>query len=142
MTNSVWFNRPSLNSLNQTTVYLFLFSSVVSNSIFFLLFSTGAGKRLRSTCVSLEVRPVDEGKNVKHCGDIRVVVTRGLLQVFQRLFTQRHGHFIAALRGVLDHQVVQGSEPGWNLIASLLSCCYSTAVWGLDYRDKNEQRQT
>lgn len=88
-----------------------------------------------------EVRPVDEGKNVKHCSDIGVVVARGLLQVLQRLFTQRHRHLVSALRSILNHQVVQGSEPSWNLIASLLSGCYSTAVWGLDYREKDGQRQ-
>ena len=35
------------------------------------------------------------------------------------LFTQRHGHLVPALAGVLDHEVVQGPQPGWDLVPGI-----------------------
>lgn len=59
-------------------------------------------------------------------------MARAPLQVLQGLAAQRHGHLVAALARVLDHQVVQGPEAGWDLVATLLGCrgpcCLRT--WG------------
>lgn len=49
-----------------------------------------------------------------------MVVAGCLLQVLQGLLAQRHGHLVAALRGVLDHQVVERPEAGRYLVAALL----------------------
>ena len=49
-----------------------------------------------------------------------MVMARCLLQVLQGLLTEGHGHLVAALGGVLDHQVVQGAQPCWDFIAPML----------------------
>ena len=76
--------------------------------------------------------PVHERQDVEHGGHVGVAVTRAPLQVLQGLPAQRHGHLVAALARVLDHQVVQGPEAGWDLVATLLGrrgpCCLGT--WG------------
>ncbi len=65
--------------------------------------------------------PVDQSQDVEHGGYIGMVVSRGFLQVLQSLFAERHGHLVAALSSVLDHQVMEGPEAGWDLIPTLLS---------------------
>ena len=51
--------------------------------------------QVRSGQVSVPVAsPVDEGQDVQHGGDVGVVVAAGLLQVLQRLLTQRHRHLV------------------------------------------------
>lgn len=57
-----------------------------------------------------------------------MVVSRGLLQVLQSLLAEGDSHLIPALGGVLDHQVVQGSQTSWDLVASLLGCSHGGAV--------------
>ena len=79
--------------------------------------------------------PVDQGQDVEHGGHVGVVVARGLLQVLQGLLAEGHGHLVAALRRVLDHQVVEGPQAGWDLVAPLLGGGGGTAVprlghWG------------
>ena len=64
--------------------------------------------------------PVHQRQDVEHGGHVGVAVARAPLQVFQGLAAQRHGHLVAALARVLDHQVVQGPEAGWDLVATLL----------------------
>ena len=64
-----------------------------------------------------------------------MVVSRGLLQVLQSLFAQRHGHLVPPLRGVLDHQVVERPEAGRDLVAALLGCRLSAGLGcGTDVR--------
>lgn len=53
---------------------------------------------------------------------------RGFLQVLQSLLAERHGDLVPALGGVLDHQVVQGSQASWDLVAALLGCSHRCAV--------------
>lgn len=72
--------------------------------------------------------PVDQGQDVEHGGHVRVVVSGGLLQVLQGLFAEGHGHLVAALGGVLDHQVVEGPQAGRDLIATLLGRSHRCAV--------------
>lgn len=62
--------------------------------------------------------PVHEGEDVEHGGHVRMVVAAGLLQVLEGLLAQGHGHLVAALGGILDHQVVQGAQPGGDLVAA------------------------
>ena len=70
-----------------------------------------------------------------------MVVSRGLLQVFQGLFAEGHSHLVPALGGVLDDQVVEGPQTGWDLVASLLgSSCRSAAVARLDWRQEEGVR--
>lgn len=57
-----------------------------------------------------------------------MVVSRGLLQVLQGLLAEGHRHLVPALRGVLDHEVVQGPQASWYLVAALLGCSYSRTV--------------
>ena len=71
-----------------------------------------------------------------------MVVSRGLLQVFQGLFAEGHSHLVPALGGVLDDQVVEGPQTGWDLVASLLgSSCRSAAVARLDWRQEEKGRR-
>ena len=72
--------------------------------------------------------PVDQGQDVEHGGHVRVVVSGCLLQVLQGLFAEGHGHLVAALGGVLDNQVVEGPQAGWDLIATLLGSGHRCAV--------------
>lgn len=44
------------------------------------------------------------------------------------LFTKRDRHLVSSLGRVLDHQVVQGSQAGRDLVAALLSRGQSRAV--------------
>lgn len=74
------------------------------------------------------VPPVDQGQDVEHGGHIGVVMTRGLLQVLQCLLAEGDGHLVPALGRILDDQVVQGSEAGWDLVAPLLSRSQSSTV--------------
>ena len=76
-------------------------------------------------------QPVDEGKDVEHGGHIRVVMSRGLLQVLQGLLAEGHGHLVAALGGVLDHQVVEGPDAGRDLVAPLLGRRHARAAAAL-----------
>ncbi|TNN35879.1 hypothetical protein EYF80_053952 [Liparis tanakae] len=64
--------------------------------------------------------PVHQGQDVEHGGHVGVVVAGRLLQVLQRLLAERHRHLVAALRRVLDHQVVERPEAGRDLVAPLL----------------------
>jgi len=65
--------------------------------------------------MSLYRRPVDKCENVEHRGDVWVITaTCWLLEVVDGLLTQRHGHLIATLRRVLDHEVVQSSKSHWD----------------------------
>lgn len=64
--------------------------------------------------------PIHQSKDVEHGCDIRVATARRALQVLQCLLTQWHGHLIATLGCVLDHQVVQGPQPCWDLISTVL----------------------
>lgn len=64
--------------------------------------------------------PVDQSQDVEHGGYIGMVVSRGFFQVLQSLFAERHGHLVPALSCVLDHQVMEGPEAGWDLIPTLL----------------------
>lgn len=52
----------------------------------------------------------------------------GFPQPAFHLFAERNSNLISSLGGVLDDQVVERSEAGWNLIASLLRCSRCTAV--------------
>ncbi|KAG7277727.1 hypothetical protein CRUP_023015 [Coryphaenoides rupestris] len=52
-------------------------------------------------------RKADQGQDVEHGGHVGVVVSGRLLQVLQCLLAEGHGHLVAALRRVLDHQVVE-----------------------------------
>lgn len=74
------------------------------------------------------VPPVDQGQDVEHGCHVGVVVTGGLLQVLQRLLAEGDGHLVPALGRVLDDQVVQGSQAGRDLVASLLSRSQSCTV--------------
>lgn len=74
------------------------------------------------------VSPVDQGQDVEHGGHIGVVMTGGLLQVLQCLLAEGDGHLVPALGRILDDQVVQGSEAGWDLVAPLLSRSHSRTV--------------
>lgn len=71
---------------------------------------------------SVHSLPIHQGQDVEHGGNIRVIMSRRLLQVLQGLFAEGHGHLVPALRGVLDHQVVECPEAGGDLVASLLGC--------------------
>ena len=64
--------------------------------------------------------PIHQSQDVEHGGHVGVAVARAPLQVLQGLAAQRHSHLVAALARVLDHQVVQGPEAGWDLVATLL----------------------
>lgn len=64
-----------------------------------------------------------------------MVVAGRLLQVLQRLLAEGHGHLVAALRGVLDDQVVQRAQPRGDLVAALLRGGGGAAVRLLDCRD-------
>lgn len=44
------------------------------------------------------------------------------------LFAERNSNFISSLGGVLDDEVVERSQAGWNLVATLLCCSSCTAV--------------
>lgn len=77
---------------------------------------------------SFDFLPIDQSQDVEHGGDVGVVMSRCLLQVLQGLLAEGHGHLVPALRGVLDHKVVQGSQAGRDLIASLLGCSHGSAV--------------
>lgn len=57
-----------------------------------------------------------------------MVVSRGLLQVLQSLLAEGDSHLVPALGGILDHQVVQGSQTGWDLVASLLGRSHGRTV--------------
>ena len=80
-----------------------------------------------------KISPVDQGQDVEHGGHVGVVVAGGLLQVLQGLLAEGDGHLVAALRRVLDHQVVEGPQAGWDLVASLLGGGGGAAVPGLGY---------
>lgn len=61
-----------------------------------------------------------------------MIVSRGFLQILQSLFTEWHCHFISALRGILNNQVMKGSETGRYLVSALLSggdCSTVMLVW-------------
>lgn len=73
-------------------------------------------------------QPIHQSQDIEHGGHIRVIMPRGLLQVLQSLLAQGHGHLVPALRGILDDQVVQGSQTCWDLIASLLGCDHGCTV--------------
>lgn len=49
------------------------------------------------------------------------------------LFAERNSNFISPLGGVLDDQVVERSQAGWNLVATLLCCSCCTAVMLLQH---------
>ena len=88
-------------------------------------------------------QPVNKGEDIEHGGHIWVIVSRGLLQVFQGLFAEGHSHLVPALGGVLDHQVVERPEAGRDLVTSLLSgSCCSTAVTRLDWRHKKQKKRS
>ncbi|KAF3837217.1 hypothetical protein F7725_004681, partial [Dissostichus mawsoni] len=78
---------------------------------------------------------VQDGQVVEGGGHSGVILPQRLLsdgqrvvqQILQSLFAERHGHLVAALRGVLDHQVVQRPEAGRDLVAPLLSRHLSAA---------------
>lgn len=74
----------------------------------------------------LSFSPVHKSKNVEHGGHIWVIVSGGFLQILQGLFAEGHGHLVAALRGILDHQIVESPEASRDLVSSLL-CCRFTA---------------
>lgn len=57
-----------------------------------------------------------------------MVVAGRLLQVLQRLLAEGDSHLVPALGRVLDHQVVQGSQAGRDLVAALLSRSQSRTV--------------
>lgn len=83
--------------------------------------------------------PVDQGEDVEHSGHIGVDMARGLLQVLQSLLAQGHRHLIPALGSVLDHQVMQGTQAGGDLIPSLLGGNDHAAVLPGDW---DQQRRT
>lgn len=73
-----------------------------------------------------------------------MVMSRGLLQVLQRLLAEGYSHLVPPLGGVLDHQVVEGPQTGRDLIASLLGSSHrGAAVAGLDWtrRDRRKVRR-
>lgn len=51
--------------------------------------------------------PIHQSKDVEHGCNIWVAPARCALQVLQCLLTERHGHLVATLSCILDHQVVQ-----------------------------------
>lgn len=57
-----------------------------------------------------------------------MATARCALQVLQRLLAERHGHLIATLGCVLNHQVVQRPQPCWDLISTLLGGCGALAT--------------
>lgn len=103
------FHRSDYSSFAET-----LFSFVVTGK------RTPDRKFRRAARKRLTDPPVNEGEDIKHGGHIWVVVSRGLLQVLQGLFAEGHGHLVPPLGGVLDHQVVEGSQTGRDLVAPLL----------------------
>lgn len=85
--------------------------------------------------------PVNQSQDIEHGGHIWVVMSRGLLKVFQGLLAEGHSHFIPALGGILDHQVVEGPQAGWDLVSPLLGCCCcSTAMRMLGWRGMGEKK--
>ena len=64
----------------------------------------------------MTVIPVDEGENVEHGGDVRVIVSARLLEVLECLLAERHSDLVAPLGRVLDDEVVEGAEAGGDLV--------------------------
>ncbi|KAF9420114.1 hypothetical protein HW555_003527 [Spodoptera exigua] len=59
----------------------------------------------------------NKGEYIEHSGDIRMVVSRGLLEVLEGLLAEWHGDLVPSLRRVLDDQVVQCAQAGRDLVA-------------------------
>lgn len=51
--------------------------------------------------------PIHQSKDVEHGSNIWVAPARCALQILQCLLTEWHGHLVATLSCILDHQVVQ-----------------------------------
>ncbi|KAG7267214.1 hypothetical protein CRUP_007337, partial [Coryphaenoides rupestris] len=89
---------------------------------------TGTMGHFLALCRPVTLLAGDQGQDVEHGGHVGVVVAGGLLQVLQGLLAEGHGHLVAALRGVLDHQVVEGAQAGRDLVAALLGRRHRRAV--------------
>ena len=101
----------------------------------FLPDGQGVVEQVRGLLVLVLV-PVHEGEDVQHGGHVRMVVSGSLFKVLQGLLAQRYSNFIPtskisiatnkwyrtslpALTGILDHQVMKGSQSCWNLVTRI-----------------------
>lgn len=62
--------------------------------------------------------PVNQRKDVKHGGNVWVIMPTGLFQVFKRLFAEGNRDLVSTLRSVLNDQVVERPQSRWDLVTS------------------------
>lgn len=53
-------------------------------------------------------KPVHQSKYVQHSGNIGMIMTRSLLQIFKSLFTERNSNLISPLGSILNNKVMKG----------------------------------